>query len=699
MKKTLAALLLCIVTITSVGQTTNDPVIMEVAGRQIRQSEFMQEFLPTVGKKVGDDPTVCTFEKRQALEEYVNLFANFRAKIADAQALGFDTTADLQRELAKYRKELAAPYLIDSAVLASLLEEAYARNHYSLHAAHILVRVRPDAKPDDTLKALEQVRALRQRVMDGEDFYAVAQSEMLRQNPNAPRRPNEGDLGYFTAFDMVYPFETAAYALEVGEVSQPFRTRFGYHIVKLIDKVEMQGKCTLAHIWLQSADSARTRGAAYMIYEQLMNGTPFEQMARQSDDRSTANSGGLLADATLSQLPPEYIHVVQGMKPGEISEPFFTRYGWHIVKLIEKDELAPFESMVPYYRQKMARDQRGEESRKTFAQNSRVKYGIVDCTTTPVEQPQSAKRQAKRKQASPAVMQASLDELCKVVPDSVMSGLWQYDPAQFKDMRPLVKVPGKEYNVLDVAQYIADHQKSESNTTVEYYVQRKYDDFLDSVTIVYADSQLEDEYPEFKALIDEYRRGLMIFNYNDKMIWSKAIHDSTGFADFYQRESQKKSMAEPADSVYFWKTRARVVTIDIADSACLAPAKAKKIIDKAYKKNQGSLEMREALLNAMPKAQRKSENVSVSVDLVERTHQNLLADSQWDKGTYMQPLRKGYRLLVVEDIIEPTIKGQREARGYYLSEYQNELERQLNVQLREKYGVKINWDVVDQITY
>ena len=243
--KTVAcATLMCCFQLMSIAPSaaqTDDPVVMEVGGEKVYKSDFMKEFLPTVGKKVGDAPTVCTYEKREALNNYVNLYANFRAKLLDAKAMGFDTMPELKSELYKYRRELAAPYLIDSSVLSALLHEAYERNHYSLDAAHILVHVRQDAAPEDTLAALQRIQELRRRVMDGEDFFAVASEEVHRVNPKAPNRPNEGELGYFTSFDMVYPFENAAYGLQVGEVSQPVRTRFGSHIVKLLDKVELQG--------------------------------------------------------------------------------------------------------------------------------------------------------------------------------------------------------------------------------------------------------------------------------------------------------------------------------------------------------------------------------------------------------------------------------------------------------------------------
>ena len=676
------------------AQAQNNPVVMEVGGQQIRQTEFMQEFLPTVTARDGKLTVHGKQEKQQAIREYADLFATFRAKLLDAHERGFDTAAELRKELRKYRGELAAPYLIDSAVLKGLLEEAYERNHYSLHAAHILVRVREDALPEDTLEAFKLISSYRKRIDAGEDFMQLAAEEFRRVNPNTQMRPNEGDLGYFTAFDMVYPFENAAYNLKVGEVSQPVRTRYGYHLIKLIDRVNMHGKVTMAHIWLQSDDSSSNRKEIYEIYKRLQGGASFAAEARRSNDRTTAEKGGELPPARLSQLPPEYIHVLAELQNGQYSKPFFTHYGWHIVKLVHKDSLPPFRSMQPYYKQKMTVDPRGSESRKSFAAKARAKYGIEDLTVKPVPAP--AKR--GRKAAAPVVMQASLDEVVANINDSVFNGIWRMDDSRYTDERPIVRVPNREYKTIDLARYIRRHQKDQPRKELDFYVRQCFDKFLDSVTIAYADSQLETEHPDFADVVAEYRRGLMIFNYNDKMIWSKAIYDTLGFADFYFRESAKKSLSNPDDSVFFWKKRARVVVLTVADSAQLAPAKASKLLNKALKKEMGSREMKQLLeKNFSRKA--AATPVEMEIDLVEYTHQQLLADDQWSQGVYLSPANKGYRALVVMQIVEPMLKAQGEARGYYLNAYQNEVEQKLNDQLRRQYDVKINWDVIDKITY
>ena len=690
---TIAAMLL----LAGAGAQTwpHNPVVMEVGGQKIAKDEFMKDFMSTVGERLAAKPGVTEAEKRQALDEYVDLYATFRAKLKDAYSLGFDTMPNLLEELKTYRDELAAPYLIDSATLERILHEAYERNHYSLRAAHILVMLSPDATPEDSLKAYKHIMGLRDRIMAGEDFFAVSSEEVHRLQPDAPQRPNDGDLGYFTAFDMVYPFENAAYALKVGEVSMPVRTRFGYHIIKLLDKVEMFGKCDLAHIWMISQDSTMRKYEIDDCYRRLMEGQDFAIVAHQSDDRTTRDNGGLMPNATLSNLPPEYVDVAQYLKDGEISKPFFTQYGWHIIKMVRRDTLPPYESMVPYYKQKMTRDQRGEESRKAFTRSCMKRYGIQDLTQTPVPQPKGKKRKKKE----PVKMQASLQQLYDIVPVEATRNQWKYNDSMVTDIHTILTLPGKNYTTLDLARYIATHQRGGRPLKSEYFVNMKYSDFIDSVVMIFVDSRLEKDNPELAAVVDEYRRGLMIFNYNNAMVWSKALHDTVGFADFYARESSTKRLDNPEDSVYFWKTRARVVTVNVVDSACIAPAKAARILKKALKKSKGSLEMKDMLTDALSKKCTATRPVSVAPDLVEMGRQNLLSAGQWQKGVYMSPKTKGYRAVVVEEVLPPMLKGQMEARGYYMNGFQNEVERKHNDMLHKKYNVKINYDVVKQINY
>lgn len=696
MKKIFVVLFFSALMMGAMAQNANDPVVFEIGGKSIHKSQFMKEFLQSIGKDPTAAPTACTYEKRKALEDYAQLYVNFQAKLADAYAMGLDTTKSLNAELASYRQELAAPFLIDSATMQSLLREAYERNHYVLHAAHILVPCPENSLPEDTLKAYNHAMELYNQAIISKDFYAIAQQEMYEQRIKdrdplvreraQQRNPTEGDLGCFTVFDMIYSFESAAFNMKPGEISKPVRTRYGYHIIKLYDRFNHYGKLQLAHIWIPESD-ASAQGKIKSAYRQLQEGTDFGIVAKNySNDRSSSINGGIMPEMSHNQIPPEYIGAVaNGLKAGEYSEPFHTRFGWHIIKLIKKETLPDFETMIPYYKSRMTRGERSSRPQHIFAEQCKRNYNYIDYTTT----------KASKKKNAPYL--ASLSAVRSVVTDSVFSAIFNYDSNQITDMRPLFKIGEKEYNSRQFAHYMYKNKKVSHICDLDIYVRERYEQYVEAMVLAYADERLEQDNAEFRELIEEYRHGLMIFAYNDHMIWSRALKDTIGFANFYETASLSHNYNDTNDAPYFWNERARVHIYNVADSTQATSAKAMKLMAKANKKGWSSSQ----IVSELQAALKKKSNASISDELViaEQGNQQLLSNNEWAKGTYLHNNEKGYQILVVEQLMQPELKTREEARGFYLNDYQNYLESKNNEDLRVKYNVKIHQDVIDEITY
>lgn len=699
MRRFIATLLFTVAMMGVSAQTANDPVAFEINGKQIHKSQFMKEFLKSIGQDPAAAPTACTYEKRKALEDYVQLYVNFQVKLEDAYSMGLDTSSALCEELAVYRKELAAPFLIDSATMQSLLKEAYERNHYALHAAHILVPCRESASPEDTLKAYNHAMELYNRALK-EDFYKVAQQEMhdqrindmdpmMREKANEVN-PYEGDLGCFTVFDMVYPFESAAYSMNPGDIHTPVRSRYGYHVLKLFDRFEFYGKVQLAHIWVSDKD-ANARGRVNAAYKLLKEGSDFGLVAKNnSDDNTTNKTGGIMPELACNQLPVEYVEAVaRGLKVGEFTAPIKSRYGWHIIKLLKKDTMPDFESMIPYYKSRMTRGERSVKPQNIFIEQCKEKYDFIDYTKT----------KASKKKNAPYM--ASLAQVRSLVTDSILYGNFHYDSNQITDMRPLFKVGDRQYNSRNFARYLRKNKKLDRLSDLDVYLNNRYEEYINGLVLQYADDRLEQDNAEFAELINEYRHGLMIFSYNDKAVWSRSINDTAGFRAFYDSVSPMRSYDDTNDAVYFWNHRARVAVLTVADSACLSPSKAEKLVRKGVEKGWSLTAIQEALMNKVNKKKCTVEGdpVTAQLELVEVGNQSLLTQNEWSKGIYVHPTEKGYKFLVVEKILQPELKSLEEARGFYLDAYQNYLEEQNNIALRKKYKVKINQSVIDEITY
>lgn len=699
MKKLLSTLLLTVLMFGAAAQTNTDPVIFEIGGKPIYKSQFMKEFLRSIGKDPSAAPTACTYEKRKALEDYVQLYVNFQAKLADAYALGIDTLQFLNDELNVYRKDLAAPYLIDSVTMQSLLREAYERNHYALHAAHILVPCQESAGPEDTLKAYQHAVELYNEALRNPNFYAIAQKEMHDQlinniDPEVRERakqvnPYEGDLGCFTVFDMIYAFESAAYAMNPGEIRGPVRSRYGYHIIKLFDRYNYYGKVQLSHIWV-SDKSPNAEGRIRAAYQQLQDGMDFEMVSKNnSDDHETRTQGGRMPELACNQLPFEYVaEIAKGLKVGEYSAPFKSRFGWHIIKLIKQETMPDFETLIPYYKSRMTRGERSTKPQHIFVEQCKQKYNFVDYTKV---------KTSKKKNAPYA---ADLKAVQALVTDSIFSAIFHYDSNQITDMRPLFKVGDRQYNSRNFARYILKNKKVRPICPLDIFVKERYDEFVEAMVLKYADDRLEYDNAEFGDLIREYRHGLMIFTYNDRTVWSRAIKDSAGFQEFYNRMAPTHSYDDTNDAVYFWNHRARVQVVTVADSACLKPDKALKIVNKAVAKGWSMNDLQAKLTDKVNRKKCIAEQpVTIELQILEAGNQKVLTNNEWGKGVYPRSTEKGYQFLIVEQILQPELKSCSEARGYYLNDYQNYLEEQNNLELRKKYNVKIHQDVIDAITY
>ncbi|MDB5269183.1 MAG: peptidylprolyl isomerase, partial [Hymenobacter sp.] len=212
------------------GSTTTGPAVETLGTYPVPANEFAYVYR----KNNSSAPDYGT---RQSVSDYLDLYTNFRLKVLEAEQKGLDTTQAFKRELEGYRQQLAQPYLTEKSVTDQLVREAYDRMSQEVNASHILIRVAPDATPQDTLIAYQKIEKLRQQALSDTDFGQLARANS--EDPSA--RENGGKLGYFTAMQMVYPFESAAYKTPVGQVSQPIRTRFGYHIIKVNDKRTAQG--------------------------------------------------------------------------------------------------------------------------------------------------------------------------------------------------------------------------------------------------------------------------------------------------------------------------------------------------------------------------------------------------------------------------------------------------------------------------
>ena len=331
-----------------------ETIVLRVGNDNVTLEDFEHVF-----RKNNKDSVTTT----EALDAYMELFVNFKLKVLEAEALGMDTVAAFQKELAGYRNQLARPYMVDSELLSELVEEAYERKSTEVRASHILISVAPDASPADTLLAWNRIQTLRDRVIHGDNFGEVARSKGGSEDPSVAN--NGGDLGWFTAFQMVYPFECAAYETAEGDVSDVVRTRFGYHILKVTGKRKARGEVQVAHIMVRMPRTAsknqvtNAEGRMMEVKRLLMNGEAFESLAmKYSEDPSTANKGGVLPWFGTGKMVEDFEEAAFAMSEvGDIAGPVRTDYGFHLIKLLDKKTLPTLDESRRELSKKVRRDE------------------------------------------------------------------------------------------------------------------------------------------------------------------------------------------------------------------------------------------------------------------------------------------------------------------------------------------------------
>jgi len=643
---------------SSAFSQSNDPVLIQVANEKITKNEFIKVF-------EKNNPKTDIPEKN-ALEEYLDLFINFRLKVIEAESLGLDTLKSFRDELAGYRKQLAQPYLSDNQLNKDLILEAYNRKLFDINVSHILLRVDRLASASDTLAAWNKSMQFRKRIVTkGEDFGKVATevsedvSARDRNQDGRSFKGNRGDLGYFTVFDMVYPFETAAYNTKPGEVTMPVRTDFGYHLIKVNEKIPAIGKVQLAHIMLvyppngSLDDSLKVADSANLAYKMLKNGSDFGDVAKLfSDDLSTSGKGGVLPSLPVSRLLPSFVdNIVKLKQIGDYSEPFQTVYGWHIIKLVDRKPVGSFKDEENEIKERIARSDRNLEIQEIFLARTKTKYGF---TQNP----------------------AALNELTNTVTDSIFKANWKIEQAAGLN-KALFAIGTKAFTQADFAQHLANTQRNAPKRDITAFVNQQYNLFVDDAVTKYADSQLEKENPDFKSLISEYHDGILLFDLTDKKVWSKAVTDTAGLEKFYEQNK----------NTHMWETRLDASVLTIKDPSII------KSLKKLLKKGASD----ETILAKFN--QDTIQKVTIEHRKFTKGENPVIDSIEWKKGVSdVIPLTGNESaLVVVHQVVEPEPKLLSEVRGIMTADYQNYLEKQWILELHQKYPVTVNREVFNSI--
>jgi peptidyl-prolyl cis-trans isomerase SurA len=645
-KISLPIILSFILMVQGLAQNLNDKVLLSVEGRNVPAGEFIRMYNKSYDPGSAKD-----------LDTYLEQFVVFRLKVADAIREGYDTTKAFKAELQGYRNQLAQNYLTDTEAKEKLLKQAYQRSLTEINGWHILINCPPETSPGDTLKAWKKARDIRERIILGEPFEQVARS--ASDDPSV--KINGGNLGYFTVFQMIMPFEDAAYKLKKGEVSEPVRTPYGYHIIAVTGQRPSEGKIKVAHIMktvppgAPEQDAKKAEDEIKDIYDQLVKGASFIDLAaKYSDHKESASNGGELNWFGAGEILSDFAEAAFSLtKNGDYTKPVRTLYGWHIIKRIDKKAPGTFEESRSYLESKISESYLNSISKKAFIEKLKKEYKY-------------------------RINNAALNWFINNTDTLVIQGKAKYTRKGMPS-GAIYTFADQQLTTRDFATYIEKRGSMIVTKDSAVFISRSIETRLSDQMMTYENSILEKKYPEFRYLMNEFHDGILLFEISGKKVWNKAQEDSIGLKKFYDDNKNKFLTKEGfTGKIYTLKKSDGIKSlVNTYRRYSKYPDCDKRMVNKYISKKDTLLTIKEGTWF-------KGDNKAL--DGIDR--------SKLQQETIINGFPS---LVIVNKFIDAVPLQFSEVQGEMITNYQQYLEDNWVKQLKLKYTVKIENGVLEEI--
>lgn len=615
----------------------NSEVLFKINQDNYKVEEFMRSYQKNI-----DLPSTAS----ETVEEHLERFIDFHLKLKAAYAMGLDTLSAFKKEYQSYYKQIAGNYISNGEVTEAMLQEMYDRTQTEVRASHILLNL--DKNEKDTAEVYQQALILKKRIENGEDFERLAKQYSEDQSA----RFNAGDVNWFNTSMMAYEFESKAYELEVGEVSDPVRTEFGYHIIKKTGERPSRGKLKTAHIVLKFTDTLTDLETRIQkIYNKLQDGEDFHELAKTySQEASSASSGGYITEFSLGGLNSKtYENEAYKLKNnGDYSEPFKSKYGWHIVKLIETSPLASYEEMKDQLKNKLKL-------------SSRSKLLV-----------------SKIKQSLEKLYDVDINEEAKTyfidsMGDDFKKGKWVFDPDDEVAQRVIIRVENQVVDFKSFGKHIELQQRPLQTPPLNaVVVEKAIDVFVYKNLIAHHKTQLPEVDNDFKLKMQEFKNGILIFDYMSQLIWEPVEKDSVAQKDYYTKNAKDFVVPE-------------------------------QVMGKLYSsKNKTSLKKLKTLLATKAKLEGTTEALPEDVILenvsLDKSSPKLPKRFKFELGlSKLYKHNEQFMLMHVEEVVPSRLQKFETVKGKIISRLQAEKEKQVVSELRNQNSVVIMLEVARKL--
>jgi len=628
------------------AQDLNNKILLTVGGNQVQSGEFIRMY------KKSREP-----EKKLDIDSYLQQYIVFKLKVADAIKQGYDTAKAFRSELGGYRNQLAQNYLTDNQAKEKLLRKAYERSLTEINAWHILIALPPEASPEDTLKAYQKASFIRDRIVLGEPFEQVARGTSDDQSVKV----NGGNLGYFSVFQMIMPFEEVAYSLKKGSVSMPVRTPYGYHIIKVADKRPSKGKIKVAHIMkvappgTDESEVKKAEEEINNIYKMLQEGASFADLAKKySDHKESAQKGGELNWFGAGEIVSDFSEAAFSITDtGKYTKPIRTIYGWHIIKLLDKKKPGSFEESRSFLESKINQSSLNSISKKSFVDKLKKEYKFT-------------------------INQLAYNWFVKNTDTLIIQGLKKYE----KDSIPagnLYSFANQYLTTKEFANYIEKRGSMIVTKDSSIFIDRSIESRVTEDITEYENTMLEKKYPEFRYLMTEFHDGILLFEISGKKVWNKVTEDSLGIHKYYN-DHKNNYLSKPGIDAKIYTLKSLIEEksfVSVFKKYSQKPDLDSRLLKYYNKKNDTLLIIHEG---------KWFKGDDVDIDRL-----------QWNKRE-QSFLRDSFpSIIIINKLIDPTPLKFDEVQGEIMTGYQEDLESEWIRQLKEKYNVKVDSVVLEDV--
>lgn len=632
---------------TCIAQDLDQRVLMKVAGREVEAGEFLRMFRKSL------EPGGSSVK----VEEYLGQFIAFKLKVADAIERGYDTTKAFRQELNGYRNQLAQNYLIDPDIKENLLRKAYERYITEVNASHILIACSPDASPSDTLKAYQKALGIRERILGGEDFEHVAKAS----SDDKSVLINNGNLGYFTGFQMITPFEEAAYTLKPGIISMPVRTQYGYHIIKVNDRRPSKGRIKVAHIMKAVSIGAdeemisKAENEINEIYSRLRNGASFKKLASEfSDHKASATNGGELNWFGSGEIVSDFSEAAFSLADtGEYTRPVRSVNGFHIIKLLDRRPPGSFEEMKSSLEAKLNKSDLIAKAKKSFIEKLKKEYKFT---------------------IDPAIYKWFVNNTDTLI----IKGFSSYRREKIPEGN-IYAFNGRHLSAKEFAGHLENRGFRIVTTNPRYYIDSSIESIASADLISYENSVLEKKYPDFRYLMKEFHDGILLFEISSEKVWNRIHEDSAGFKAYYEKNKDEFLTEENIE--------AKIYSVKKAGEA--------KKLKKYYRKYSRKPDRDKRLLERFIIF--GDTLLTIEEGKWFRGDNDDIETIEWKKGVHSLEKNGLPALIDILNVNHPEPRPFDEVKADMITGYQDWLTEEWIKQLKEKYIVEVDDQAIDEV--